>query len=77
MLAFAFYFLCHHRAGNDAMSRFLHYKLQAEPGRPAFIDADHVVNFEAIFTVGADQVEAVAVLLTQKTLNRPWCVGEL
>ena len=35
------------------------------------------MNLDALFTIVAEQADTLVVLLTQSTLSRTWCAGEI
>jgi len=70
-------FLCHHKAGGGVLARWLHLLAEKQTGIPIFLDSDFLDDLERIFDIVKEDVDVVVALLTQLTLTRMWCAGEL
>eukprot|EP00811_Abedinium_folium_P033515 NODE_6471_length_1669_cov_3.269131.p1 GENE.NODE_6471_length_1669_cov_3.269131~~NODE_6471_length_1669_cov_3.269131.p1 ORF type:complete len:529 (-),score=147.08 NODE_6471_length_1669_cov_3.269131:81-1499(-) len=71
------YFICHHKAGAQAQARLVKQLLQSHAGRSVFIDSDDLCRLDGLFSIVGFQVNHLLVYLTDSTLRRPWCVGEI
>lgn len=54
-------------------------KLELEPllKAPVFLDSDELDNLEDLLDIVRTSIKTLVVLLTSKTLTRPWCAGEI
>jgi hypothetical protein len=70
-------FLCHHKVGCAAGARLMQMDLELYLGGPVFLDSDNLENLEGLLDIVRSRVKNMVVLLTAKTLSRPWCAGEI
>lgn len=71
------FFLCHHKADAGAQARLLKMLLDGRGTTKSFLDSDHLFDLDTLFDTVKVNVLNLVVLLTQATLTRPWCVGEI
>lgn len=71
------YFLCHHKAAAAAQARLLKLILQHNKHKEVFIDSDDLFDLSILFDIVKTRVYTLAVYLTDSTLARGWCVGEI
>lgn len=70
-------FICHHKAHAQAQARLLKTKLEAQKSCTIFIDSDNLTQLDELFDIVRCKVGRLVVYLTQSTLTRPWCAGEI
>jgi len=71
------YFITHHKAHAAAQARLLKMMLQAKTSQSVFIDSDDLIELDGLFDIVKCRVKHLVVYLTQDTLSRPWCAGEI
>jgi len=71
-------FLTHHKQGAGCLARLIKLRLQPRMrSSEVFLDSDNLDDLEGLFdTVRCDTAHIIAIL-TEETLRRPWCAGEL
>jgi hypothetical protein len=42
-----------------------------------FIDSDYLQDLDRLFRIVAEHTQQLVVYLTDRTLTRPWCLGEI
>jgi len=71
------FFLCHHKGGGGAHARWVEMLLRQQTNGEIFLDSDCLEDLENIFDMVKSDTKNVLVLLTQETLQRMWCAGEI
>merc|ERR1712159_200155 len=71
------FFLCHHKGGGGAHARWVQMLLKQRTNGEIFLDSDCLEDLENIFDMVKSDTKNVLVLLTQETLQRMWCAGEI
>merc|ERR1719359_248760 len=71
------FFLCHHKGGGGALARWVQMLLRERTNGGIFLDSDCLEDLENIFDMVKSDSKNLLVLLTQETLQRMWCAGEI
>jgi len=70
-------FLCHHKGGCAVGARLVKLELEHRLKASIFLDSDELDNLEDLLDIVRCATGHLVVLLTQQTLSRPWCAGEV
>jgi hypothetical protein len=70
-------FLCHHKEGAGSLARYVKMKMGQFSRSTVFLDSDQLDDLESIFNIVSADTKNLVVLLTKRTLVRPWCAGEI
>jgi hypothetical protein len=70
-------FLTHHKGGAAVLARYLKLKLKQICSDEIFLDADNLDNLDVLFDIVRCGTKALCAILTQETLSRMWCAGEI
>lgn len=70
-------FLCHHKYGAGALSRFIKMKTLFYSSTPVFLDSDNLSDLDALFEIIRGQTKSLVLVMTPQLLHRPWCAGEI
>jgi len=71
------HFVCHHKDGAAAQSRVIQLLIQELTLHDCFIDSDHLVDLDQLYSAVRTCLKTLAIYLTRETMIRPWCVGEM
>jgi len=72
-----YHFLCHHKRDAATQVRYLQMQIVSKLRRTCFLDSDHLKDLSKLFETVKTSVQHFLIYLTQDTLSRPWCVGEV
>merc|ERR1719291_262439 len=70
-------FLCHHKVGCGVGARLMKLELENQLSSPVFLDSDNLEDLDTLLDTVRCEVRNLVVLLTDQTLSRPWCAGEI
>lgn len=70
-------FLTHHKGGAGSLARLIKLRLQPKMRSEIFLDSDNLDDLESLFDTVRCNVAHLVAILTEETLRRPWCAGEL
>eukprot|EP00930_Biecheleria_cincta_P018655 TRINITY_DN14454_c0_g1_i1.p1 TRINITY_DN14454_c0_g1~~TRINITY_DN14454_c0_g1_i1.p1 ORF type:complete len:1611 (-),score=254.11 TRINITY_DN14454_c0_g1_i1:68-4900(-) len=70
-------FLSHHKGGAQVTARYFKLVLADKIAGEAFLDCDNLESLDELFSVVAEGIHNIAIILTQQTLCRMWCAGEI
>lgn len=70
-------FLCHHKVGCGVGARLMKLELEHLLRSPVFLDSDNLEDLDTLLDTVRCVVRNLVVLLTDQTLSRPWCAGEI
>ena len=87
MLLFAFFFmrkrkkflafLSHHKKDCGVAARLIKSDLMKTLGKRVYLDSDELEHLDTLLATVQFEVRFFVLLLTQETLWRPWCAGEI
>eukprot|EP00972_Heterocapsa_arctica_P024118 3554043-Heterocapsa_arctica.AAC.1 len=70
-------FLSHHKEGAAVLARWCKLILRDMTSDKVFYDSDNLSQLNTLFEICAFETKNVIVLLTEDTLQRIWCAGEI
>ena len=69
--------VCHHKRESGFSARYWQYTLQELSGKRTLIEAYDLVNLYSLFTIVAESLETLVVLLTRGILSCHWRGGDV
>ena len=69
--------ICHHEGGAATQARMLQLILEQTTHHNCYIDSDHLIDLDTLFSVVRSFLSTLVVHLTRNTMTRPWCMGEM
>jgi hypothetical protein len=70
-------FLSHHKGGCAVGARFMKMELERLTRRKFFLDSDNLINIAFLLHLVRSASKNFVLLLSEDTLRRPWCAGEI
>lgn len=70
-------FVSHHKSEAAVLARLWKVLLEAEMQIEVYLDSDNLVQLDSLFDTVGNDTEYLLLLLTNFTLERPWCAGEI
>ena len=72
-----FHFICLNKAGAAAQSRVIRLLIQELPPHDCFIDSDHLVELDQLYSAVRGYLNTLLIYLTGEIMSRPSCIGEM